>query len=726
MNERLSRALNFARSRGWTFIASAIVAAFAYSLCRRAINLTDEGYLLSQVVDMLEGKVLYRDMDAFVTPGIWFLLAGWFKLVEPSVLASRVLAFVGYLGTLFVCYRIVTRLASRMWGWATVAALMVFTMWAFPAWTMVFYSPIAILFALAALERLLSWREDQHERDLLLCGLFLGASILCKQNYGVFAAVGSFVALAAFRVEDREPIGAALGGLLRNGIQIALGAGAIALPVVAYFAYHGALTATFDSLVVHPFVFMSRQDIPYPSLSMLWAATPLSNVDSLTYGAYSLGQAPNPFYTTIPYLGWLHYVRFLERLHVLLFWLPLAGLAAGVLFALRPIASRRPIDGKLLAVLAVAGFVFLGVFPRADFNHLINVYQPAIVAGVLILHRLFEAYPRPRRVATRSAIALGCALIFAYAGTAGFWYLHMLRAMSVPVGSPRGGVLVTSIENQMIDFQVRSIQERTREGEFMLTVPALAMFNFLADRRIPGRYYNLYEHHIAHDGGAGVVEAAEALGVNLVVSDYNNFFSDRVGLRTYAPKLASYLRTHFEPEFDVAGDRFRYLKRRDRPIAERQSVDLIDACEVIAANGVYSREHLLFASLYQARDVKKPNKPVVSSCTFTVPLRGQLVVSIGYRRPIAVTKNASLTAEIWLADGKNSEALFSENIPVRPAQGWRSPAPDEFRVNLARFAGREITLLFRASFKGRVRMGPFDLGGFALVWQDPRIENRRD
>ena len=70
MNQWLSHAMGFARSRGGTFVASAVVVAFAYSLCRRGINLTDEGYLLSQVVDMLAGKVLYRDMDAFVAPGI--------------------------------------------------------------------------------------------------------------------------------------------------------------------------------------------------------------------------------------------------------------------------------------------------------------------------------------------------------------------------------------------------------------------------------------------------------------------------------------------------------------------------------------------------------------------------------------------------------------------------------------------------------------------------------
>lgn len=726
MNERLSRALDFARSRGWSFFASALVIAFAYSLCRRAINLTDEGYLLSQVVDMLEGKVLYRDMDAFVTPGIWFFLAGLFKLIEPSVLASRILSFAGYLGTLWACYRIVARLAGRAWGWSTIALLMVFTVWAFPAWTMLFYSPIAILFALAALERLLSWREDQRGRDLLLCGFFLGISILCKQNYGVFAAVGTLGALAGFRLEDREPIGDALRGIFANSVRIALGACVIALPTLAYFGLNGALGAAFDSLVIHPFVFMSRQDIPYPSLSMLWAATPLANVDALTYGAYSFSQAPNPFFSMNPVLGWLHYVRFLERLHVLLFWLPPIGLAAGAFVALRRSGSRRSIDGNLLAVLAVAGFVYLGVFPRADFNHLINVYQPAIVAFVLVVHRLARAFPRPRKLVMRAGFSLGLALLILYAGIAGSWYLHTLSALKFPVGTPRGGVLVSSVEQQMIDFQVRMIREKTRDGEFVLTVPALTMFNFLADRRMPGRYYNLYEHHIAHDDGAGVVEASEAHNVDFVVSDYNNFFSDRVGLRAYAPKLATYLRTHFEPDIDIAGDRFRYLKRRETPVAARSGFDLIDNCDLSPDSSTYSRNHLLFASLYQARNLKKPNEPVITECTFTVPHRGQLSVSIGYRRPIAVKRNTTLTAEIWLADGENSEPLLLKVIPVRPQKGWSSPPAPEYQLDLGKFAGREITLLFRTIFNGRAKMGALDLGGFALVWQDLRIEARQD
>lgn len=70
MSERTSRAVSLVRSHGLALVGCAAVAAFAYSVCRRAIVISDEGYLLSQVVDMLAGKVLYRDMDAFVSPGI--------------------------------------------------------------------------------------------------------------------------------------------------------------------------------------------------------------------------------------------------------------------------------------------------------------------------------------------------------------------------------------------------------------------------------------------------------------------------------------------------------------------------------------------------------------------------------------------------------------------------------------------------------------------------------
>src|SRR5262245_35434683 len=202
MNRHASSASGFARTYGWGFLASVGVVAFAVSLCQRTINLTDEGYLLSQVVDMLSGKVLYRDMDAFVSPGIWFLLAGLFSVTEPSVLASRGLALAGYLATVFLTYRIAARLTSQAFAWGAVGILMTFTVWAFPAWTSAFYSPFAILFALAALDRLLEWRASRRTGQLFLCGLAIGLSIVFKQNYGAFALAGTVLAAGAICLEQ--------------------------------------------------------------------------------------------------------------------------------------------------------------------------------------------------------------------------------------------------------------------------------------------------------------------------------------------------------------------------------------------------------------------------------------------------------------------------------------------------------------------------------------------
>ena len=90
----------------------------------------------------------------------------------------------------------------------------------------------------------------------------------------------------------------------------------------------------------------------------------------------------------------------------------------------------------------------------------------------------------------------------------------------------------------------------------------------------------------------------------------------------------------------------------------------------------------------------------------------------------AVTRRAALKAEIWLDEGEQSEPLLSEAVWVQRQNGWASPPATEYRVDFSQLAGREVTLRFRATFRGQAKMGPFDLGGFALVWQDPRVEFR--
>ena len=520
-----------------------LVFAFGLSLARRAIVLSDEGYLLLQALDMANGKVVYRDMDSFVAPGVWFLLAGVFSVFEPSVLASRVVALLGYTGTAWVCYRIVFETSGRVVGFSAVAALMVFTVWAFPAWTFSFYSPYSILFALAALTRLLVWRRTRRDRELVLSGVLLGLSLTFKQNYGVLALLGAGIAVLAIRLEARERPVAALGGALRSGLRLCVGLALVGVPLLAYFVHHDALAPTFEALVLHPFAdFLGKHDIPYLRLSGLWNREQIDGVGRLTYTAYAFTNSAMRFHW---YPFFLHGV---ERLHVLMYWLPLLAFGLGAWLSVSPTGRDRPIDGGLLSVLAVCGFLFLGVLPRADYNHLVNVYQPAIIAVAVVAQRCVQrARASPPRFARTIAAACGV-LMLLYAYVAAYWYLDIVNRMDTRISSPRAGVLVTEAEARMIDFEVNAIRSRTRLREPVLTLPGLSMLNFLAERPMPSRYYNLYAVHVAHDQGAGVVEGAKANRVQLAVAEYNDFFSERVRLREYAPALTSYIRRNFTVE----------------------------------------------------------------------------------------------------------------------------------------------------------------------------------
>lgn len=676
--------------------------------------MSDEGYILLQSLDMLHGKVLYRDMDAFVTPGIWFLHALLFRLVEPSVAASRALAFVQFLAVVWVAYRITRELAGRSAARASVALLGIFCVWAFPAWTFSFYSPFAIASALGGVERLLAWRRRRRPRDLYWAGLLLGSSIAFKQNYGTFALLGGALGLVPIRIEAGERTSAALRAALPDAARLAAGVAAVALPIAAYLAWHGALAAAFDALIVHPFEFGRRQDIPYLPLSQLWSGKALSRTEQLTYTAHAI------YHTQLPFV-WLRGLRVAERLHVLLYWTPPLVLLIGAALAWRPGRGRRPDAGLLILVLC-AGMVFLGVFPRADFNHLINVFQPLLIVGVVVGQRLAASLPPPRPPLVRVAAWAAGALLLLYTCAAGFWYVHMLLDLSTAPDLARAGVLMREREAALIEHTARQVESRTERGEALLTVPDIAMINFLTDRPMPSRYYNLYDHHIAHDGGEEVVAGAEARGVRVALVRYDDFFSDRRGLREYAPKLAHYLLTRFDVELTIANERYLLLARRDVPRTPPAPSFLHD-CR--AARGrQQKRKHLLFDTLYQRFPRPRFGRTAETVCRVRVPPRSELVVGFGHRPARFARPESTLTMEIVAQADGQPQTIFSEVLPVAVRPRMSRPPYPERHVDLSGFADQTVSLVFRTALTGAARTAHSDLLGFASVWQNPRIETR--
>lgn len=701
---------------------------FVIPLASRALTMSDEGYLLLQSLDMANGKILYRDMDAFVTPGMWFLLAAVFKLFEPSVIASRYPVIVGYLVLIALAYRIPAQVSGWRAGLAGVGVMMMTTVWAFPAWTFAFYSPFSVLFALAGLERLLAFHRSLSRRDLVLASLLFGLSVLFKQNYGAFALVGAGLSLVAFRVELRGLGLVSLREALLDVAWLSSGVAAIALSTVAYFAAHDALGVMYQSLVVHPFEFSGKHDIPYLGLQRLFASDFMrESLETMTYGAQPIYRTPMPERISGS-------IQLIKKMHVLMYWFPPLIFIMGAALSLGgrsgdadegnsevPSSTR----GRLLCVLLVSFFVFLGTFPRADFNHLINVYQPVVIAGVSTFAVFFRSKSGARGIAGRSVgaailLVLGCYLLISV-----YWYYALVATMPIEVAGPRGGVSISPPDATSLQSVLSNVDRQSDVGDALLTVPDIAMLNFLSQRTMPSAYYNLYEHHIAHDQGAAVAAGAEKNAVKVVITRMNNFFSDRVGLRDYAPILADYLDRNFEQRYVIGREEYLFYVRRESPRPSENFTSALEECE-FDANQIEVADHLLFRSMYQTIGPGGLNneESLEARCAVKVPERGgELVWQLGYAYPAKALAATTLFVEVLVESGSGPIRVFDESIKVRTISSrvTRIPAPREYRVDLSAYAGEQIKLRFRSTRIGQVVMSKNSVHGFGTTWQHLRI-----
>jgi hypothetical protein len=715
---------------------TATVLLLGFVLCRRGIVLGDEGYLLLQSYDLLHGKVLYRDLDAFVAPGVWFLLASLFAIVKPSVLVSRGLALACYFATALVIYRIVKRISGDRYAIAAALAYCVFSIWAFPAWTFSFYSPYSSLFALCALESLLTWADRGRRVDLLGAGIAVGLTMLFKQNYGAFAALAVALGVFAISVDRSRGFAQGLGHTILAGLWIVAGTLAALLPAVGYFAYHGALPDAFHALAVAPFTeFATRHAIQYLPLRELWSNTLLVGANRLMYGAYPLSNDTG-YLTTV---GPLHR-DLLARLHVLAYWLPPLAMAAAAVLALRK-RDGGTRDTRVLCVAAMAAGIFLGVFPRADYTHLMHVYQPIIPLAAIVTERL-SARARKTRPFLAAAFPAGAAtVLLLYAYVAAGWCTDLMRTHSARVVTQRGGVILPPLQADMLNYEVGALDTLTAPGEPVLTLPALSMLNFLADRPVPGKYYNLYGVHIAHDQGQGVVDAAESQRVNWVVAHYYNFFSDAGAMSTFAPRLIDYVRSTFRFERSIGTDTHMFMKRRPTPLPAATPLDLHAQCDVsrsIVGDRAVVPE-LLFDGLYHMHGKNHVAGMSRRDTTCVVPAGAgtTLYFMLDYRRPSEIVQPSRVGVKVWalsaadvrsgkvtLPDDLDSGRVkprFSSDTDLTVPDGWASPAPSEHALDIGDLGGDEVLVVLSSTFEGEIEARPYDYRGFGVAWQDLRV-----
>lgn len=153
-------------------------AVYYLFFINKGIVIYDEGYYAHISERILNGEIPYKDFFLQFTPGYFYLLALFYKILGTSVLAGRILTFVFSLGIVWLALLIVDRFkADIRLKILSIGSIMAF---GFPlinnpsllAWASVFLSLLIVFFFL--------------QKKYILLGIVLSLILFTKQNLGIY------------------------------------------------------------------------------------------------------------------------------------------------------------------------------------------------------------------------------------------------------------------------------------------------------------------------------------------------------------------------------------------------------------------------------------------------------------------------------------------------------------------------------------------------------------
>jgi hypothetical protein len=501
----------------------------------RWFGLLDEGYVLAIADDINRGHVLYRDVYVDAPfPGAFYLLAAWFRLLGPSIRASRWLMVAAF--ALFAA--LVTRIGQELLPPAGVIALgavvLAYRVWAFPHWHVYSYSTVAATALTAAVALVFAHLRSGTRRSVLAAGALAGAGILCKQDYGlaVSGAVGLFL-LA--RPLLRRTHGRSAAPFFALGAALVLG------PAAAALAGAGALRPLVTQAVLLPL--SGARNFSYTRLPPL---RPLLHQDPLLreqIGSYLPAILLTLRWEAIA-AGWLYRETPVWDVALkLLYYVPfLTWTAAALLWGgtvLR--ATAGPADDRRLLLLAWAGGFLLAFNPPRDWVHLMMIYPPELLVMATLLAQTTRAAPRALHAPITAAVA---ALVALLALGSARLALDLRAAMTWPLATPRGGVRVDPHNGPIADDVVAWIAATAAPGAPVPVYPIQPMLDFLSGRESAAGFHVIWPVQ-APDRDERVIAALEQQHVDTIVYSLSQY-AHLGRFQQNAPRLFAYLVEHFE------------------------------------------------------------------------------------------------------------------------------------------------------------------------------------
>jgi hypothetical protein len=536
--------------RWWACAWFASALAFQAGFYDRSVVALDEGQLADFARRIASGEVLYRDIYTGITPAVYYLAAGLFRAFGDDLLVLRsAQAVINALSTVLV-WHLALAVARPPWALLPPVLYLATAVLSFPVFTMLGYSSLGLLLALAAVAAALDHGAKPRWTSGLALGLLLGLQCVTKQNYGILvgASAGVLVLLTPRSDEGRGP-------RLGDFMPVAAGVAAVGFSCLLAFAAAGALDDLLHYTVVS--IFSSQLeafDQPIPPLlgdhpqddgSFLFLYLPGALLNYIFRG--------EPFFDQ-PLTAGLRTVVIKAG-----YLLVLAGLAAGPLAAaLRAASGQMAAARRQLGLAVFAGLFFLGLFPSAIWSHLASIAPPAFL-GLAGLGDALENFAgrrhRPVRIVGHlfTAVVLLATLTFAARFT-----LDLRRWNDTPLPSPRATLRVGADVARLYGEAISCLEQCAAPGEPIFVTPHMPILYFLVDRPNPTRYDMAIPGDVDTEELIGVLRRAET---RCAVHDPRMYVQFKP-LEDVFPAIPAYL-SEFEERavIEAAGQRWRCLEK---------------------------------------------------------------------------------------------------------------------------------------------------------------------
>jgi hypothetical protein len=500
--------------------ALAVTAGFiCYTLfLRRGMWLSVIGYSVAPAERVLDGEAPYRDFLYNYTPGILWLNALLMKYFGASMITINGGLFVFKMATLVALFFTARRLISP---WAALVVVALALGWIGYQYVFgVYPTQYSLLFGLLGLLCMLRYDDTERARWLLLCGVAVGAVFVFKYNVGILliATVTLAIAIRESLAVDGQKWPERLLRAAKKAVFYWAGFALVFGAMASYLASTGALAAMIDHFLHHARAYSEERSIPLPAPKYMLPWVSILTVAGL--GAIvALRKAPKLFEAyLIASLAVLTMALLIPNRAIIIknsaaatvaylpiFLFVITAVAAVVEFRA---SRRRGIEaakwwqsaGAMVIVALFALGIYLEVYPRADYYHLVRVLPPVFLLLLMLLSRamrIIEPHLQTGLRSPRRALLLTAAVPLMLLLVIGFretWQPQFDSAFrfrdDTPLETERArGMFALRQDAEVIEVLARIIKENSAEDDYIFSFSQRGTgLYFLADRRNPTRF----------------------------------------------------------------------------------------------------------------------------------------------------------------------------------------------------------------------------------------------